>query len=50
MTPLLVSPRNDVLRPIAEILYWWRVTTQIRIGRAAKKISFNQSEALPRSE
>ena len=33
--------------------YWWCVTTQISlmllIGRAAKKIWFNQSEALPRS-
>ena len=50
MTSLLVSLRNDVLGPIAEIPYWWRVTIQIRIGRAAKKIFFNQSEAPPGSE
>ena len=50
MTALLVSLRNDILGPIAEIPYWWRVTTQIRISRAAKKIFFNQSETLPRSE
>ena len=47
---LLFSLRNDILGPIEEIPYWWRVTTQIRISRAAKKIFFNQSETLPRSE
>ena len=50
----LVSPPNDVWETNAEIPYWWRVTTQIwvvpLIGRAAWKIWFNQSEALPRSE
>ena len=49
----LVSPRNDVWETTAEIPYWWRVTTQIwvvlLIGRAAKEICFNQSEALSRS-
>ena len=44
----LVAP-NDVWETSAEILYWWRVTTQIwvvlLIGRAAWEICFNQSEA-----
>ena len=52
-TPPTVSPPNDVWGTSAEIPYWWRVTTQIRIvlliGRAAWEICFNQSEALPRS-
>ena len=49
----LVSPRNDVWETTSEIPYWWRVTTQIwvvlLIGRAAKQICLNQSEALSRS-
>ena len=52
-TPPLVSPRKDVWEASAEIPYWWRLTSQIwvvlLIGRAAKEIYFNQSEALPRS-
>ena len=35
----------------AQIQYWWCVTTHwvvLLIGRAAKEISFNQSEVLPR--
>ena len=48
-----LSPRNDVWETAAEILYWWRVTTQIwvvlLIGRAAMKLCFNQSEAPHRS-
>ena len=52
-TPPTVCPRNDVWATSAEIPYWWRVTTQIwvvlLIGRAAWEISFNQSQALPRS-
>lgn len=37
----------------AQIQYWWCLTTHwvvLLIGRAAKEISFNQSEVLPRSE
>ena len=49
----LVSRRNDVWETTAEIPYWWRVATQIwlvlLIGRAAKEIRLNQSEALSRS-
>ena len=49
----LVSPRNEVWETTTEIPYWWRVTTQIwvvlLIGRAAKEICLNQSEALSRS-
>ena len=52
-TPPLVSPRNDVWETSAEILYWWRFTTQIwvvlLIGFSAREICFNQSEALPSS-
>ena len=52
-TPPLVFPRNDVSETRAEIPYWWRVTIQIwvvlLIGRAAREICFNQSEALSRS-
>ena len=52
MLPLVSSP-NDVWEMSAEIPYWWYVTTQIwvvvLIGRAARKIWFNQLEALPRS-
>ena len=36
----------------AQIQYWWCLTTHwvvLLIGRAAKEISFNQSEVLPRS-
>ena len=49
----LIYQRNDVWETSAEIPHWRRVTTQIwvvfLIGRAAWKICFNQSEALPRS-
>ena len=45
------SPQNDILGMSAEISYWWQVTTQIwvvlLIGFAARKICYNQSEALP---
>lgn len=37
----------------AQIQYWWCLTTHwvvLLIGRAAKEISFNQSEVLPRSD
>ena len=41
-TPPVVYPRNDVWETSAEIPYWWRVTTQIRvvllIGRVAREI------------
>ena len=46
-------PAHDVWETSAEIPYWWRVTTQIwvvlLIGRVAREICFNQSEAPPRS-
>ena len=49
----VVFPRNDVWQISAEIPYWWRFTTQIRvvllIGRASRKVWFDQSGALPRS-
>ena len=49
--PPMISPRNDVWETSAEIPYWWRVTTQIRvlllIGCATCEICFNQSRALP---
>ena len=52
-TTPLVFPRSNVWRTSAEIRYWWCVTSQIwvvlLIGRAAREICFNQSEALPRS-
>ena len=51
--PPLVSSRNEVWETSAEVPYWWRITTQIRvvllIGRATCEICFNQSETLPRS-
>ena len=51
--PSPVFPQNDVWETTAKIPYWWRVTTQIwemlLIGRAAKEICLNQSEALLRS-
>ena len=51
--PPLVSPRNDVWETSAEIPYWWRVITQIRvvflIGCVVRDICFNQSKAPPRS-
>ena len=51
--PSLVSPRNDVWGTSGEIPYWWRITTRIwvrlLIGRVARKICFNQSQALPKS-
>ena len=49
--PPTISPRNDVWETSAEIPYWWRVSTQIRvlllIGCATCEICFNQSRALP---
>ena len=46
----LVSPRNDAWETSAEIPYWWRVTTQVRIviliGRPTREMCFNQLEAL----
>ena len=49
--PPTISPQNDVWETSAEIPYWWRVTTQIRvlllIGCATCEICFNQSRALP---
>ena len=52
-TPPTVSSRNDVWETSTEIPHWWRVSTQMwvvfLIGRAARKICLNQSEALPRS-
>ena len=49
--PPTISPRNDVWETSAEIRYWWRVSTQIRvlllIGCATCEICFNQSRALP---
>ena len=46
MSPL-VSSRNEVWETIAEVPYWWRVTTQnwvaLLIGRATWEIWFNQS-------
>ena len=51
--PPLVSSRNEVWETSAEVPYWWRITTQIRvvllIGRATCEICFSQSEAPPRS-
>ena len=51
--PPLVSSRSDVWETRAEIPHWWRVTNQfwvvLLIGRAARQMCFNQSEALPRS-
>ena len=43
-TLLLVPPRNDVWETSAQISYWWRVTTQIRIVLLIgwSKISANQ--------
>ena len=50
---LMVSQRNDFRETSVEIPYWWRVTIPISevllIGRAAWKICFSQSEALPKS-
>ena len=49
----LVSPPNDVWETRAEIPYWRRVTTQIRvvllIGWIEFPTRYDQSEALPRS-
>ena len=49
----LVSPRSDVWETSADIPYWWRATTQIRvvllIGWRKFPKRHDQSEALPRS-
>ena len=53
VTPLPVSPRNDVWETSAEIPYWWRVTTQIwvvlLIGWSNFLSRHDQSEEQPRS-
>ena len=53
-TLVLVFQPNDVWETSAEILYWWRVTTQIwrvvlLIGWIKFPTRHDQSEALPRS-
>ena len=49
----LEPSQNGVWVTRAEIPYWWRVTTQIKvvllIGWIVREFRFNQSEALPRS-
>ena len=53
VTQSLTFPRNDVSGKIAEIPYWWRVTTQIWVVFLIRWSKFpsrhDQSEALPRS-
>ena len=46
-------PCNITSAERSQIQYWWCLTTHwvvLLIGRAAKEISFNQSEVLPRSD
>ena len=45
-TPQLVSPRNDVWATTAEILHWWRVTTQIWVVLWLVEANFSSSQPI----